>query len=34
MMTAQRTFQSVSSLIDNSESTMQNAIRTLGDPKA
>jgi flagellar basal-body rod protein FlgF len=34
MMMATRTFQSVSALIDNSEGTMQNAIRTLGDPKS
>jgi flagellar basal-body rod protein FlgF len=32
MMTASRAFQGVSSLIESSESTMQNAIRTLGDP--
>ena len=32
MMTAQRTFQSVSSLIESSEGTMQNAIRSLGEP--
>jgi flagellar basal-body rod protein FlgF len=32
MMTAQRAFQGVSSLIEGSESTMQNAIRTLGEP--
>jgi flagellar basal-body rod protein FlgF len=32
LMTAQRAFQSVSSLVEGSESTMQNAIRTLGEP--
>ncbi|MEH2473753.1 flagellar basal-body rod protein FlgF [Nitrobacteraceae bacterium AZCC 2161] len=32
MMTAQRAFQGVSSLIESSEGTMQNAIRTLGEP--
>jgi len=32
LMTASRAFQSVSSLIDGSESTMQNAIRSLGEP--
>jgi flagellar basal-body rod protein FlgF len=32
MMTAQRAFQGVSSLIEGSEGTMQNAIRTLGEP--
>jgi flagellar basal-body rod protein FlgF len=31
-MTASRAFQSVSSLIDSSEGTMQNAIRSLGEP--
>jgi flagellar basal-body rod protein FlgF len=32
LMTASRAFQGVSSLIESSESTMQNAIRTLGEP--
>lgn len=32
LMTATRTFQGVSSLIESSESTMQNAIRSLGEP--
>ncbi|HEY0329374.1 MAG TPA: flagellar basal-body rod protein FlgF [Rhodopseudomonas sp.] len=32
LMTATRAFQSVSSLIESSEGTMQNAIRTLGEP--
>ena len=32
LMTASRAFQSVSSLIEDSESTMQNAIRSLGEP--
>lgn len=32
MMMATRTFQNVSSLIQDSESSVQNAIRTLGDP--
>ena len=32
LMTASRAFQSVSSLIDSSEGTMQNAIRSLGEP--
>lgn len=32
LMTATRTFQGVSSLIESSESTMQNAIRALGEP--
>jgi flagellar basal-body rod protein FlgF len=32
MMTASRAFQSVSSLIESSESSMQNAIRSLGEP--
>ena len=32
MMIAQRAFQGVSSLIESSESTMQNAVRTLGEP--
>jgi flagellar basal-body rod protein FlgF len=32
MMTASRAFQSVSSVVENSESTMQNAIRSLGEP--
>lgn len=32
MMMATRTFQNASSLIQDSESTLQNAIRTLGDP--
>jgi flagellar basal-body rod protein FlgF len=32
MMTVSRTFQNVSSLIEGSESTMQSAVRTLGEP--
>jgi flagellar basal-body rod protein FlgF len=32
LMTATRAFQGVSSLIDSSESSMQNAIRSLGEP--
>lgn len=32
MMNATRAFQSVSSLIEGSEGTMQNAIRSLGEP--
>lgn len=32
MMTASRAFQGVSSLIENSEGTLQNAVRTLGEP--
>ena len=32
LMTAERAFQSVSSLIESSEGTMQNAIRSLGEP--
>jgi flagellar basal-body rod protein FlgF len=32
LMTASRAFQGVSSLIDSSESSMQNAIRSLGEP--
>jgi flagellar basal-body rod protein FlgF len=32
LMTASRAFQSVSSLIESSEGTMQNAIRSLGEP--
>ena len=32
LMTATRAFQSVSTVIEGSESTMQNAIRSLGDP--
>jgi flagellar basal-body rod protein FlgF len=32
MMTASRAFQGVSSLIESSESSMQNAIRSLGEP--
>ncbi|AXK81750.1 flagellar basal-body rod protein FlgF [Pseudolabrys taiwanensis] len=32
MITVSRAFQGVSSLIENSEGTMQNAIRTLGEP--
>jgi flagellar basal-body rod protein FlgF len=32
LMTASRAFQGVSSLIDNSENTMQGAIRSLGEP--
>lgn len=32
LMTASRAFQSVSTLIEGSESTMQNAIRSLGEP--
>lgn len=32
MMMATKTFQNVSSLIQDSESSVQNAIRTLGDP--
>ena len=32
MMTASRAFQSVSSVVESSESTMQNAIRSLGEP--
>jgi flagellar basal-body rod protein FlgF len=32
MMTASRAFQSVTSVVENSESTLQNAIRSLGEP--
>jgi len=32
LMTASRAFESVSSLIESSEGTMQNAIRSLGEP--
>jgi flagellar basal-body rod protein FlgF len=32
LMTATRAFQGVSSLVESSESTMQNAIRSLGEP--
>jgi flagellar basal-body rod protein FlgF len=31
-MTASRAFQSVSSVVESSESTLQNAIRSLGEP--